>query len=75
MPALLICRIPVGHLAIDELKDVAKRLRRLPVVEPELPTVCGHRLPLLLTAAKLPHSALVAARKAAPLTGAATCCV
>lgn len=25
--------------AVDELKDVAKSLRRLPVVEPELPTV------------------------------------
>ncbi|KAL4425825.1 hypothetical protein ABPG75_009841 [Micractinium tetrahymenae] len=28
-----------GSYAVDELKDVAKSLRRLPVVEPELPTV------------------------------------
>lgn len=28
-----------GSYAVDELKDVAKSLRRLPVVEPQLPTV------------------------------------
>lgn len=36
-PALLTCFRLI--LAVDELKDVAKSLRRLPVVEPELPTV------------------------------------
>ena len=25
--------------AVEELKDVAKRLRRLPVIQPEIPTV------------------------------------
>lgn len=35
-------RVETVH-AVDELKDVAKSLRRLPVVEPELPTVSDDR--------------------------------
>jgi hypothetical protein len=35
-----------GAAAVDELKEVAKTLRKLPVVDPELPTV-GLALPAL----------------------------
>lgn len=35
----LLCPALLFSGAVDELKDVAKSLRRLPVVEPELPTV------------------------------------
>ena len=43
VPAHLATHSPGIPPAVDELKDVAKSLRRLPVVEPEVPTVSGLR--------------------------------
>ena len=33
--------LSAGAYAVDELKEVAKSLRKLPVVDPDLPTVGG----------------------------------